>query len=79
MLEPPTFFETLGVRYVGPFDGHDIEGMEQALRDAAEYDGPIVVHVLTQKGQGYPPAEDDEDQAPARHPCSTRTGPQPRA
>src|SRR4029077_4539494 len=36
MFEPPAFFETLGVRYIGPFDGHDIEGMERALRHAAE-------------------------------------------
>jgi 1-deoxy-D-xylulose-5-phosphate synthase len=59
MFEPPAFFETLGVRYTGPFDGHDIEGMEKALRNAAEYDGPIVVHVVTQKGRGYAPAEND--------------------
>jgi 1-deoxy-D-xylulose-5-phosphate synthase len=59
MFEPPAFFENLGVRYTGPFDGHDIEGIEKALRHAAEYDGPIVVHVLTQKGRGYAPAEND--------------------
>jgi 1-deoxy-D-xylulose-5-phosphate synthase len=62
MFEPPVFFESLGVRYTGPFDGHDIEGLERALRHAAAYDGPIVVHVLTQKGRGYPPAEDDDEQ-----------------
>jgi 1-deoxy-D-xylulose-5-phosphate synthase len=61
MFEPPAFFETLGVRYTGPFDGHDIDGLEKALAHAAEYDGPIVVHVLTQKGRGYPPAEDDDE------------------
>jgi len=61
MLEPTAFFEALGVRYAGPFDGHDIEGLEFALRNAAEFDGPTVVHVLTQKGRGYPPAEDDEE------------------
>ena len=60
MFEPPAFFENLGVRYTGPFDGHDIEGMEKALRNAAGYDGPIVVHVLTQKGRGHAPAENDE-------------------
>ena len=59
MFEPPAFFEMLGVRYTGPFDGHDIAGMESALRNAGEYDGPIVVHVLTQKGRGYAPAETD--------------------
>jgi 1-deoxy-D-xylulose-5-phosphate synthase len=61
MWEPPAFFEQLGVRYIGPLDGHDIEGLESALRNASEYDGPIVVHVLTQKGRGYPPAEEDEE------------------
>src|SRR5687767_10914683 len=59
MVEPPTFFESLGVRYSGPIDGHDIRKMEQALRHAATYDGPIVVHVRTQKGRGYEPAELD--------------------
>jgi 1-deoxy-D-xylulose-5-phosphate synthase len=53
------FFETLGVRYTGPFDGHDIEGLEKALHHAAAFEGPIVVHVLTQKGRGYAPAEND--------------------
>jgi 1-deoxy-D-xylulose-5-phosphate synthase len=59
VLEPPAFFETLGVRYTGPFDGHDIAGLERALAHAAEFDGPIVVHVMTQKGRGYAPAEND--------------------
>jgi 1-deoxy-D-xylulose-5-phosphate synthase len=59
MLEPPTFFESLGVRYTGPIDGHDIRKVEHALRHAASYDGPIVVHVQTQKGRGYAPAEMD--------------------
>jgi 1-deoxy-D-xylulose-5-phosphate synthase len=59
MFEPPAFFEMLGVRYTGPFDGHDIAGLERALRNASEFDGPIVVHVLTQKGRGYAPAEND--------------------
>jgi 1-deoxy-D-xylulose-5-phosphate synthase len=59
MLEPTAFFETLGVRYAGPIDGHDVQGVENALRQAAEFDEPIVVHVVTQKGRGYKPAEDD--------------------
>jgi 1-deoxy-D-xylulose-5-phosphate synthase len=61
VIEPPAFFESLGVRYVGPIDGHDIAGTEQALRQAAEFEGPIVVHLLTQKGRGYAPAEDDDE------------------
>ncbi|MDQ3537598.1 MAG: 1-deoxy-D-xylulose-5-phosphate synthase [Actinomycetota bacterium] len=57
--EPPTFFEALGVRYTGPIDGHDVAKLEHALRHAATYDGPVVVHVMTQKGRGYAPAETD--------------------
>ena len=62
VVTPHTFFEALGIRYVGPIDGHDIAGVEQALANAAEWDGPIVVHVLTQKGRGYAPAEEDDVQ-----------------
>jgi 1-deoxy-D-xylulose-5-phosphate synthase len=61
IIEPPAFFESVGVRYVGPIDGHDVSGMEQALYQASGFDGPIVVHVLTQKGRGYAPAEDDDE------------------
>jgi 1-deoxy-D-xylulose-5-phosphate synthase len=57
--EPPAFFEDLGIRYLGPFDGHDIETVENALRNAAQFSGPKIVHVLTQKGRGYAPAEND--------------------
>ena len=62
-LQPPSFFEALGVRYVGPFDGHNIEEMEHAFQNAIELseEGPILVHVLTQKGRGYSPAEDDDE------------------
>ena len=59
MWEPMTFFEHLGVRYTGPFDGHDIAGVERALRNAAQLGEPVVVHVLTEKGRGYAPAEND--------------------
>ncbi len=62
-LQPPSFFEALGVRYVGPFDGHNVEEMELAFRNTIELseEGPILVHVLTQKGRGYSPAEDDDE------------------
>ena len=59
MVTPHTFFENLGVRYVGPIDGHNIEVLEATLRSAAEWDGPIVVHALTEKGRGYEPATSD--------------------
>ncbi len=60
MVTPHTFFENLGVRYIGPIDGHDIESMESTLKNAAQWDGPILVHVLTTKGLGYEPAIDDD-------------------
>ncbi len=62
-LQPPSFFEALGVRYVGPVDGHSFDELEESFRNAIELsaEGPIVVHVLTQKGRGYPPAEDDDE------------------
>jgi 1-deoxy-D-xylulose-5-phosphate synthase len=62
VVTPHTFFEALGIRYAGPIDGHDIAEVEQALVNASEWDGPIVIHVLTQKGRGYAPAEEDDIQ-----------------
>jgi 1-deoxy-D-xylulose-5-phosphate synthase len=60
LVTPGTFFEDLGVRYVGPIDGHNIESLETTLRNAALWDGPIVVHILTEKGRGYEPATTDK-------------------
>ena len=59
MVTPHTFFENLGVRYIGPIDGHNIESLETTLRSASTWDGPIIVHVLTHKGRGYEPAVSD--------------------
>ena len=55
------FLGALGVDYRGPVDGHDLDALEPALREAAQHDGPIVVHVLTRKGEGYAPAETDDE------------------
>jgi 1-deoxy-D-xylulose-5-phosphate synthase len=60
MVTPHTFFETLGVRYIGPIDGHNIEYLETTLKSASNWDGPIIVHVLTLKGCGYEPATNDD-------------------
>ena len=54
------FFENLGVRYLGPYDGHNLAVLEEALANAAAFDEPVVVHILTQKGRGYRPAEEDQ-------------------
>lgn len=55
------FVEALGVRYFGPFDGHDVAVIERALRVASRLDSPVLVHVLTEKGKGYGPAETDPE------------------
>jgi 1-deoxy-D-xylulose-5-phosphate synthase len=55
------FVEALGLRYLGPVDGHDVAAMERAFRAAANSDRPALVHVLTEKGKGYEPAELDPE------------------
>jgi 1-deoxy-D-xylulose-5-phosphate synthase len=57
----PSFFAALGVDYHGPLDGHDVAALESGFRDALASGRPAVVHVLTRKGRGFPPAEDDDD------------------
>ncbi|WP_433859050.1 1-deoxy-D-xylulose-5-phosphate synthase [Streptomyces kronopolitis] len=59
-IAPQGMFEDLGLKYVGPVDGHDIAAVESALRRAAGFHGPVLVHCLTEKGRGYPPALEDE-------------------
>ncbi len=56
-----SFVEALGVRYLGPYDGHDLARVEHALSHAARLQTPVLVHVLTQKGKGYVPAETDPE------------------
>ncbi|MCB0948514.1 MAG: 1-deoxy-D-xylulose-5-phosphate synthase, partial [Mycobacterium sp.] len=60
-LSPQVMFTDLGLKYVGPIDGHDEHAVENALRHARGFNAPVVVHVVTRKGMGYPPAENDED------------------
>ncbi|HWE44976.1 MAG TPA: 1-deoxy-D-xylulose-5-phosphate synthase [Caulobacteraceae bacterium] len=62
MVTGGTFFEELGFYYVGPIDGHDLDQLIPVLRNAAAVDNkPVLVHVVTRKGKGYPPAEDAAD------------------
>ena len=76
VVEPRQFFELLGLRYVGPFDGHDLTLMEEVLQRASESDMPTVVHVMTQKGRGYAPAEQDpEKRLHETSPFDLGTGP----
>ncbi|MGY1682138.1 1-deoxy-D-xylulose-5-phosphate synthase [Geodermatophilus sp. SYSU D01176] len=60
VLSPQGMFEDLGLKYLGPVDGHDIRAMESALRRARSFGGPVIVHAVTTKGFGYPPAETDQ-------------------
>src|ERR1700736_6466352 len=60
LVSPRTFFEYLGIKYSGPIDGHNIEDIERTLRQVSRLGGPSVVHVITTKGRGYGPAEEDE-------------------
>jgi 1-deoxy-D-xylulose-5-phosphate synthase len=59
-LAPQAMFTDLGVKYVGPIDGHDEHAVEAALRHARAFNAPVIVHVVTRKGMGYGPAEADE-------------------
>ncbi len=58
-VSPQTMFTDLGLKYVGPIDGHDEHAVENALRHARGYNRPVLVHVVTRKGMGYAPAEND--------------------
>jgi 1-deoxy-D-xylulose-5-phosphate synthase len=59
-ISPQELFADLGLKYFGPVDGHDVAAMESALRRARHFGGPVVVHAVTRKGNGYAPAENDE-------------------
>lgn len=74
-VSPQELFSDLGLKYVGPVDGHDIAALEGALRHAKDFGGPVVVHAVTQKGRGFEPAENHEaDQMHACGPIDPLTG-----
>jgi 1-deoxy-D-xylulose-5-phosphate synthase len=74
-LAPQGLFEDLGLKYLGPFDGHDRETVEQALNQAKHFGGPVLVHVLTTKGKGYDIAVNNEaDQMHQAKPFDPQTG-----
>jgi 1-deoxy-D-xylulose-5-phosphate synthase len=60
IVAPQGMFEDLGLKYLGPVDGHDLHAVESALRRARAFGGPVLVHVITQKGRGYDPARTHE-------------------
>ncbi|MDQ7057718.1 MAG: 1-deoxy-D-xylulose-5-phosphate synthase [Ghiorsea sp.] len=61
MITPGTLFEELGFRYIGPIDGHDFDHLLPTLENCKDLKGPVLLHVLTKKGLGYSPAEDDPE------------------
>ncbi|OBJ50976.1 1-deoxy-D-xylulose-5-phosphate synthase [Mycobacterium asiaticum] len=74
-LSPQLLFTDLGLKYVGPVDGHDERAVEVALRSARGFGAPVIVHVATRKGMGYGPAEADEaEQMHSTVPIDPRTG-----
>ncbi len=60
IVAPQGMFEDLGLKYVGPIDGHDVAAMERALTQAKEFGEPVLLHVITEKGKGHKPAIEDE-------------------
>jgi 1-deoxy-D-xylulose-5-phosphate synthase len=75
VLQPQVLFEDLGLKYLGPVDGHDEHAVEHALRRARDFGGPVLVHVITRKGFGYPLAEEnDEDCLHQVSPAARSTG-----
>ena len=74
MLTPGILFEGLGFEYVGPIDGHDIPALVDTFRDARRMGSPLLVHVVTTKGRGYPPAEQEVSRFHGTGPFDLRTG-----
>ncbi|WP_237234221.1 1-deoxy-D-xylulose-5-phosphate synthase [Rothia nasisuis] len=61
VMVPGGIFEDLGMKYVGPIDGHDLDAVEKALESAKNFGGPVIVHAITEKGHGYAPAVSNKD------------------
>ena len=74
LLIPGMLFENMGITYLGPVDGHDIPGMLRVFREASKVKGAVVVHVITQKGKGYPPAERHPARFHGTEPFEVETG-----
>ena len=68
------FFEEIGFTYLGPVDGHDLEKLESILKISKQIEGPVLIHVLTKKGKGYKPAEENPNKFHASGPFNIETG-----
>ena len=74
LILPKMYFEEIGFKYLGPVDGHNIEDLEYLLSSAKELDEPVLIHVLTKKGKGYKPAEENPDRFHGTGPFNIETG-----
>ena len=74
LMVPTSIFEELGFTYLGPIDGHDLQGLTEVLQAAKKIDGPVLVHVLTKKGKGYKPAEESPNKFHGTGPFDIATG-----
>jgi len=74
MIVPGTLFEEMGFRYIGPVDGHDFDHLLPTLANCRELEGPILLHILTKKGLGFSPAENDPETWHGLGPYSVQTG-----
>ncbi len=74
LLVPGMFFEDMGITYLGPIPGHDIKALCQAFQEAKKIQGPVLLHVLTEKGKGYEPAEKAPDKFHGISPFNVATG-----
>ena len=71
---PGMLFENMGITYLGPLDGHNIRQMMKTLREARRVAGPVIVHVITEKGKGYAPAQNYPDKFHGTSPFEVKTG-----
>lgn len=74
LIVPGMFFEDMGITYLGPVDGHDLKKMIKVLREAKRLGRPVLVHVLTKKGKGYLPAEENPSKFHGTGPFEVETG-----
>ncbi len=74
LVIPGMFFEDMGITYLGPVDGHNIDGMMKVIREAKRVKGAVIIHVLTQKGKGYAPAERHPARFHGAEPFDIETG-----
>lgn len=79
MIVPGTLFEELGFKYLGPYDGHNLELLLDLFQEYKDYDGPLLIHVITKKGKGYTPAENKPIWSHGVNPFDVLSGEAPKS